>query len=679
MFLDIQGLRCVAIFYVLCFHVWPQHFPAGYLGVDVFFVISGFLMHMLMDSAAFSAESIQNFYFRRVKRIVPTYLFIVTCTTAWALHIFDYQYIQKTVTESLTAALFASNIFNLPKHGYFDTNNQYPVFLHTWSLSVELQFYLFVPLLYFLCKKADSWKPRAGTAVLTAIGACSFLLQAVSTDLNVAHMNTLCRVWQFCIGFIVHYFKKKAPPQYSKISSDKIGEKHDLSALSIHSPCSEHGSNLKTVFCALLIILLQIRVSNFVWIHRLAATVTAGVLLATGGKSFLENQLFVYVGNISYSLYLVHWPALVFFKYTANSSTISIRDGILILQACFLLSVLVESSFKKLNQSINCKAKLFLLIVALYMCLAATISFNSNVQQPQVSAPHENYTDNITKPEEFLMSRVFDYEHMDQLNMTNTQLADYNGRLHDFWLHFGYGHAVKNNETKALKISHQVEGTGDLEVLLIGNSISSDLYYGLWPRFRSHYKRLTLVYTAATVPFQQDFDGDHSRHFLNIVKNFGRPIDLLVIRYATHRIVDDKNYIENQMRTDMQYFFDQLSLLPVKKIITGYTEYKADRDYTVEMLQKAQRANEDTSKFNFSYKKARERNLPLDKVMSTLKCDKCSIYDFSRTFCNSITDKCSVVLENGVIIYWDYMHVSAFGSFFMADDFISYLRRINVI
>uniref|UniRef100_A0A1I7RQE1 SGNH domain-containing protein n=2 Tax=Bursaphelenchus xylophilus TaxID=6326 RepID=A0A1I7RQE1_BURXY len=313
------------------------------------------------------------------------------------------------------------------------------------------------------------------------------------------------------------------------------------------------------------------------------------------------------------------------------------------------------------------------------MCLAATISFNSNVQQPQVSAPHEHYTDNITKHEEFLMSRLFDYEHMDQLNMTNTQLADYNGRLHDFCFHFASGHRVKNNETKAIKISHQVEGTGDLEVLLIGNSIIADLYYGLWPRFRSHYKRLTLVLTAATVPFQQDYEGDHSRHFLNIVKNFGRPIDLLVIRYATHRIVDDKNYIKNHMRTDMQYFFDQLSLLPVKKIITGYTEYKANRDYNAEILQKAQRANEDTSKFNFSYKKARERNLPLDKVISTLKCDKCSIYDFSRTFCNSITDKCNAVLENGVMIYWDYMHVSAFGSFFMADDFISYLRRINVI
>ncbi|CAD5213651.1 unnamed protein product [Bursaphelenchus okinawaensis] len=177
MLLHIQGLRCVAVLFVVLYHLWPSYVKNGFLGVDVFFVISGFLMHMLMENKEVSISNISTFYFRRFRRILPLYLTILLVTAVIAVLTFTvYKY--KSVSRELqTAATFTSNVFYLPDTNYFEFNNKYPLFLHTWSLAVEIQYYLLFPLLYLVFSFIRKLNQNCHYVVVTGVLALSLFYQ----------------------------------------------------------------------------------------------------------------------------------------------------------------------------------------------------------------------------------------------------------------------------------------------------------------------------------------------------------------------------------------------------------------------------------------------------------------------------------------------------------------------
>ncbi|KAI6220888.1 hypothetical protein M3Y99_01585000 [Aphelenchoides fujianensis] len=203
--LEIQGLRAIAVFYVLVYHLWDDVFPVGYLGVDVFFVISGFLMCAIVSkSRPMDGRKSVDFFFRRFKRLLPPYLFVVAAVLIAGVFLLAPTEFGTLAADGLNSAVFLSNYFGQGGRGYFDLYSEFKFLKHTWSLSAEVQFYLLVPLVFFLFDRLDRRNGRTKFGALGTISIVSFLLQVLA-DREAGHMALQCRLWQFFAGFFAFY------------------------------------------------------------------------------------------------------------------------------------------------------------------------------------------------------------------------------------------------------------------------------------------------------------------------------------------------------------------------------------------------------------------------------------------------------------------------------------------
>jgi peptidoglycan/LPS O-acetylase OafA/YrhL len=310
---DIDGLRAVAVLAVLFFHLPVPGFSGGFVGVDVFFVISGFLITGLIkaDMAA-GRFGLAHFYSQRVRRLLPAYFVTAAISSAAAFLLLAPQHL-KNFADSLLAANFGvSNILFWRESGYFDLAARMKPLLHTWSLGVEWQFYLVWP--FFLSLLLTRFRRLMPLAIL-AIAVLSFCLRLVFQDGSfwplsatragdwiadgpaTVFYNTPFRIFEFACGALLVWFPK---PRHIIA--------HEL---------------LSLVGLALIggaVFLLDGGATSSAW--RLLAPVIGAALVIHADRSrtaglVLRNRPTVYVGRISYSLYLIHWPLLVFYEYAA--------------------------------------------------------------------------------------------------------------------------------------------------------------------------------------------------------------------------------------------------------------------------------------------------------------------------------------------------------------------------
>lgn len=185
--------------------MWPSKFQYGYLGVDMFFVISGYLIFMLLSrKRPLDGRKVTAFYFRRIKRIVPIYLFIVFVVLLAIYRLISPIEFTQIVDEAIPALGFYSNMPNTRPSKYFDITSKFYFFLHTWSLGVEMQFYLTVPVFFFFFEYVDKLRPLFKFTLLGSIPVLSFLHQLFSSG-DTAHMLLSARFWQFFAGFAAHH------------------------------------------------------------------------------------------------------------------------------------------------------------------------------------------------------------------------------------------------------------------------------------------------------------------------------------------------------------------------------------------------------------------------------------------------------------------------------------------
>jgi peptidoglycan/LPS O-acetylase OafA/YrhL len=294
---EIDGLRAIAVLAVVLFHARIRGFPGGYVGVDIFLVISGYLItQLILRESEAGRFTLIGFYERRVRRILPALLAMlaVSGVAAWMLLPGDF----RDFGRSLTAiALLGSNLLFWGGQGYFRMTTEATPLLHTWSLAVEEQFYILFPALLLLVRR----KPSTLRAALIACGLASFAYGAwaVQADPGAAFYSPLSRAWEFIAGALLA--TGLLPPPRHRGLGDAIAL-IGLAAI---------GHAVWTLS----------EISDFPGFNALAPVLgTVAILYGTQVRgSFVAGMLglkpLVGVGLISYSLYLWHWPLIVFGNY----------------------------------------------------------------------------------------------------------------------------------------------------------------------------------------------------------------------------------------------------------------------------------------------------------------------------------------------------------------------------
>lgn len=309
---DIDGLRAVAVLLVVIFHAFPRRLAGGFVGVDVFFVISGFLItSLILRSLDNSDFSFADFYARRIKRIFPALIAVLAfCLLFGWFFLFPGEY-RDLGKHSTAGAAFIANFSFLQETGYFDITSDHKPLLHLWSLGIEEQFYIVWPALVVL-----AWRWRSGPIVMACLICLgSFLCNIVVTRTNAALAFYLpfTRFWELMIGCIIAF---ATPSDGSPISLPA----RFAQLASFHRRHRQLLDNAAGLLGLTMIIVAAfvIRPSwPFPGWWALMPTCGAALLILAGPQSWinrwlLSHRAIVYIGLISYPLYLWHWPILTF-------------------------------------------------------------------------------------------------------------------------------------------------------------------------------------------------------------------------------------------------------------------------------------------------------------------------------------------------------------------------------
>ncbi|MEP3477693.1 MAG: acyltransferase family protein [Fuerstiella sp.] len=340
---DIDGLRAIAVLAVVLFHA-GLGFPGGYVGVDVFFVISGFLItSLIIKDLEQDKFSLVGFWERRVRRIWPPLIVMsVGCLLAGWFYLLpdDYQELgESTVWQNL----FASNIFFWRESGYFEGPADEKPLLHTWSLAVEEQFYLFLPLLLSVVAKVNRLSRRFLVSAFAAgiVASLALSVYGVAHHPGATFYLLPTRVWELLLGSLLSVLSIRFLPRNHRVS-EFAGA---LGLIAIAVPCFLYDE--ATPFPGLSATIPCFGTALVIWSSM--PTGTAGVANQTLVGKLLSNRGLVFVGFISYSLYLWHWPVFVFAKHS-SFFPLSLGDRVKLLGLSFFLAVVswkfIETPFR---------------------------------------------------------------------------------------------------------------------------------------------------------------------------------------------------------------------------------------------------------------------------------------------------------------------------------------------
>lgn len=351
---DIDGLRAIAVLAVVAFHAFPSLLAGGFIGVDIFFVISGFLISdIIFSNLEHNSFSIVEFYRRRIKRIFPALLLVlISCLVfGWFLLLADeYRSLGKHI---VAGSVFLSNFALWKESGYFDISSALKPLLHLWSLAIEEQFYIIWPVLMALV-----WKNKLSFVTATAIVAAisfSFSIYTIDSEPTAAFYLPFPRFWELMLGSLLAFIVLHQPNLIAKY-------KNPQSALGV----------------ALIIFGFFVldSFSLFPGWWALLPTLGAFLIISAGSEAWfnrniLSNKYLVWFGLISYPLYLWHWPILSFATIINNGEPDAIMRMALIVIS-IALAWLTFRFVEKPIRSGNISDLKIILMLALMAAVAGT-------------------------------------------------------------------------------------------------------------------------------------------------------------------------------------------------------------------------------------------------------------------------------------------------------------------
>ncbi|WP_018610041.1 acyltransferase family protein [Uliginosibacterium gangwonense] len=328
---DIDGLRAVAILSVILFHAFPRTIGGGFVGVDVFFVISGYLISkIIFSNLADGSFSFLDFYFRRIKRIFPALLVVIITSLVVGWFFLVPNELKLLGKHAAAGSGFVQNFALWGEAGYFDSASEQKPLMHLWSLAVEEQFYVLYPLLMWC-----AWRFKhnillaISTLALLSFGANVYLIRY---DVSAAFFLPQARFWELMIGgwlAYVHVFRRDFVTMFLGRLS---GRQHIIQG---------SFAALGLVMIIASVVLFRKRMYFPGWL-ALFPTIGAFLIICAGPQAWvnrviLSSRIMCFFGKISYPLYMWHWPVLSFLLIVRTKS-LPPAGAIVVLAICVLLA-----------------------------------------------------------------------------------------------------------------------------------------------------------------------------------------------------------------------------------------------------------------------------------------------------------------------------------------------------
>ncbi|MBA6417206.1 acyltransferase [Colwellia sp. 6M3] len=333
---DIDGLRTIAVFLVILNHTGFNFVPGGFVGVDVFFVISGFLItSIIYPKIVDGSFEFSLFLSRRIKRLMPVLFFVMAVSLVVFTLTMLPQDLIKFYYSIIWVSVYVGNIFFWLEHGgYFDGNSQEVPLLHTWSLAIEEQYYIVWPIFLILSIKFLGPKKTLVLTFLGCIAATIFSQWGTEVTIGAAYYLLPTRFFELMAGSCLAMYWSKLPVLYPTL-------RNILS-----------GLGLVMIIASSLWLTKYHSFPGYNALYSVLGTIL--IIYGTGGwvNRFLSTKAMVFTGNISYSLYLWHWPILVYLNYTSVELTLKIQFASIL--ATYIISILswkyIEQPFRTMKQ-----------------------------------------------------------------------------------------------------------------------------------------------------------------------------------------------------------------------------------------------------------------------------------------------------------------------------------------
>lgn len=611
---EIDGLRAISVLAILFFHAGFEWASGGFIGVDVFFVISGYLItRNICYDIECNRFSFSQFYIRRIKRLFPALFF----TSAWVL-VIAYLLFSPTDLERLGQSIqyvivSLSNFFFWSEAGYFNETSDIKPLLHTWSLAIEEQYYLIWPAILVVLSLI---KKRAVLLIfLLAALIGSLLLNYLLIKNNPSAVFFLLpfRVFEFAIGglcVLVYSW------QYSQKILNEVGVFIGLGMIG-WSVFSFDQSTIFPGFSAL--------------VPCIGAALVIVSRQSVVAKYLLSHQVFLKIGLASYSIYLIHWPLIVFYKYW-KFTPIGLAETIALIVTSLLLGLLmkrfIEQPFRAHPNERN-NSSFWLKFAGLIVVMFAL----GYVTQSNQGFP-QRY------PDEYFMST-------DEIKQNRDRYWEYFGEIN----------------------KSQVKKTGQKNVIVMGNSHAVDLIYSM----RENEADLNITffnswhqcYNFGTGITAEDKDSCQKRLSNHLKNKAWKSADVIYL-HDHWPTLDLKNLTQRLLE------IRAVSSAPIVIFGPKMTYYKRIPDIILSHMRMSS-INEFAKQFSHQLF-LKNLNREVNAMVKGLSIEQVSYIDILSIQCGEMVDQCEIVSkENNQFLYFDYSHFTLQG----AQEFGAKLKAVH--